>query len=104
MRDFVHVRDVARANVIALRAPNGVCGAFNIASGTPRSVGELADALADAAGADAPRPERTGEFRVGDVRHIFASPDRAVSELGFHAQEDFAAGMREFAAAPLRSA
>ncbi len=101
-RDFVHVRDVARANALALQADTSTVGAFNIASGQPRSVGDLADALCDAATDAAPRPVRTGEYRRGDVRHIFASPERAARELGFRAEEDFAKGMCEFAAAPLR--
>ena len=47
----------------------------------------------------------TGDFRLGDVRHVFASADSAAEQrLGFRAQEDFAAGMAEFAHAPLRSA
>jgi dTDP-L-rhamnose 4-epimerase len=45
----------------------------------------------------------TGEYRLGDVRHIFASAQRAAQELGFQAREDFAEGMREFASAPLRA-
>ena len=94
-RDFVHVRDVARANVTALRS--GTPGAFNVASGTPRSVGEMARTLARG------EVEVTGEWRAGDVRHVFASPARAETELGFSAVEDFAAGMREFRAAKLRS-
>ncbi|HEV3045892.1 MAG TPA: NAD-dependent epimerase/dehydratase family protein [Solirubrobacteraceae bacterium] len=92
-RDFVHVRDVARANVLALNADSAITGAFNVASGRPRSVGELADTLADAAGADAPRPVRTGEYRRGDVRHVFASPALAERVLGFRACESFAEGM-----------
>jgi len=103
LRDFVHVRDVARANVLALTAPEPVPGAFNVASGQPRSIGDVADALADAAGPQAPRPQVTGRFRVGDVRHVFASPERASRALGFRAREDFAAGMRELAGARLRS-
>jgi dTDP-L-rhamnose 4-epimerase len=97
-RDFVHVRDVARANVLALTADDGIGGAFNVASGCPRSVGELADTLADAAGAGAPRPLITGEYRRGDVRHVFASPRLAEQQLGFRARESFVEGMREFAA------
>lgn len=103
LRDFVHVRDVARANVLALSAPAALAGAFNVASGQPRGVGDLADKLVEAAGSDAPRALRTGEFRLGDVRHVFASPSKAARKLGFQAREDFAEGMREFAAAPLRS-
>ncbi len=102
LRDFVHVRDVARANVGALLSEIPVPGAFNVASGQPRSVGEMAHALADAFGPGAPGPVITGEFRLGDVRHIVASPRRAERELGFRAQVPFEEGMREFALAPLR--
>jgi dTDP-L-rhamnose 4-epimerase len=44
----------------------------------------------------------TGEFRLGDVRHIVASPEGAACDLGFRAQIRFAEGMAEFASAPLR--
>jgi dTDP-L-rhamnose 4-epimerase len=115
LRDFVHVRDVACANVIALTADHPPAGALNVASGHPRSVGEMASALAAAARADTagggepetidvPVPVVTGEFRLGDVRHVFASAERAARELGFAAREDFDAGMAEFATAPLRAA
>jgi dTDP-L-rhamnose 4-epimerase len=103
LRDFVHVRDVARANLVALCGEEPIPGAFNVASGTPRSILEMATALADAIGPGAPAPVVTGEFRLGDVRHVFAAADRARAELGFAAQEEFAAGMAEFARAPLRN-
>jgi dTDP-L-rhamnose 4-epimerase len=102
-RDFVHVRDVARANVAALTAPDPVVGAFNIGSGQPRTVGQMAHALWTAARGSAPPPVVTGEYRLGDVRHIVASTNRAASELGFRAEIGFADGMTEFAAAPLRA-
>jgi dTDP-L-rhamnose 4-epimerase len=86
IRDFVHVTDVARANLVALAARHP--GAFNVASGRPRRLLDLADALADAFGPDAPRPEVVGGWRAGDVRHVFASPDRARAALGFTATTD----------------
>jgi dTDP-L-rhamnose 4-epimerase len=101
-RDFVHVRDVAHANVLALTGGEPVPGAFNVCSGTPRTVGEMAGALADAMGADAPRPVVTGEYRLGDVRHVFASASRARDVLGFTAAVPFSEGMAEFARAELR--
>jgi dTDP-L-rhamnose 4-epimerase len=101
-RDFVHVRDVAEANLLALLSPEPVPGAFNVASGTPRTVLDMAEALARAFGHDS-APEVTGEWRAGDVRHVFASADRAAERLGFRAREDFEGGMREFATAPLRA-
>jgi dTDP-L-rhamnose 4-epimerase len=101
LRDFIHVADIARANVAAL-ARRGPAAAFNVATGTPRPILAVAEALCDAAGPDAPRPEVTGEFRLGDVRHVFADPARARDELGFAAEVDLARGMAEFAGAELR--
>ncbi|GAA3424542.1 NAD-dependent epimerase/dehydratase family protein [Streptosporangium nondiastaticum] len=99
-RDFVHVRDVARANLAALGGGvPGTPAAYNIASGEPRTVGEMALALAGEG--DGPAPVVTGEYRLGDVRHIVASPRRAEAELGFRAGIRFADGMREFRTAPL---
>jgi dTDP-L-rhamnose 4-epimerase len=89
LRDFVHVLDVARANVIALTRPDPKHGAFNVASGTPRTVKHLAETLAAAHGIDAPKPIVTGQYRLGDVRHVFASSERAAAELGFSATEPF---------------
>jgi dTDP-L-rhamnose 4-epimerase len=91
LRDFVHVRDVARANVLALTAREPRPGAFNVCSGAPRSIGQMAAALANGG----PAPQVTGGYRLGDVRHVFADPSRARNELGFRATEDFAAGMAE---------
>ncbi len=101
-RDFVHVRDVARANVLAMCAHEPVAGTFNVASGTARTVGDLAVALSAAAAPAAPAPEVTGGYRLGDVRHVFAATDRARDHLGFTAQVLFAEGMHEFAHARLR--
>ncbi|MEV6846257.1 NAD-dependent epimerase/dehydratase family protein [Actinoplanes sp. NPDC051411] len=101
-RDFVHVRDVAAANLAALDATAGAEGwrAYNVASGRPATVGGMAAGLALAAGG--PEPVVTGEFRRGVVRHVVASPARAEAELGFRAQITLADGLAEFAHAPLR--
>jgi dTDP-L-rhamnose 4-epimerase len=99
-RDFVHVRDVARANLAALPAGRpGTVTAYNIASGTPHTIADMAAALASAHGG--PHPVTTGEYRLGDVRHIVASPSRATTDLGFTAAIPFDQGMKEFATAPL---
>lgn len=101
-RDFVHVRDVAEANVLALTSAEPVDGPLNVASGTPHTVLEMADALCDAFGPDAPRPEVVGGWRDGDVRHVTASTARIEQTLGYRASVDLADGMAEFAHAPLR--
>ena len=103
-RDFVHVRDVARANLLALSAvsdrADGTLRCYNVASGEPHTVGEMAGALAGAFGDI--EPVVTGEYRLGDVRHIVASSEGAARDLGFRAQTRFATGIAEFARAPLR--
>lgn len=104
LRDFVHVSDVARANRAALLADVDDLGArfvaCNVASGTPRSVLDAARALSAAFGG--PPPLVVGGFRVGDVRHVFASPSRAGELLGFRARVGFEEGMAAFASCPLR--
>ncbi|MEJ7784098.1 MAG: NAD-dependent epimerase/dehydratase family protein [Solirubrobacteraceae bacterium] len=99
-RDFVHVRDVAGANLLALTGD--ARGTFNIASGEPRTVADMARALAAAAGPEAPAPVITGEYRRGDVRHVVADPGRARRELGFDAKVTFTSGVEEFSRAALR--
>ncbi|MFG3551897.1 NAD-dependent epimerase/dehydratase family protein [Streptomyces sp. NPDC047725] len=101
-RDFVHVRDVATANVAALEAgtPTGTLAVYNTGSGDPRTVGEMATALSAAYGG--PEPVVTGEYRLGDVRHITADSSRLRAELGWRPRVGFAEGMREFARAELR--
>ena len=107
-RDFVHVTDVAAANLLALGAtgdgtqvPAGGAHSYNVASGHPHTVGEMAAALAGEFGGGLV-PEITGDFRLGDVRHIVASPAAAEQGLGFRAQAGFTEGVAEFARAPLR--
>lgn len=85
-RDFVHVHDVARANVLALTADVAVDGPLNVASGRPRTVLELAEAACE--GTDLV-PEVVGGARLGDVRHIVASPASAEARLGFVAAAPF---------------
>jgi dTDP-L-rhamnose 4-epimerase len=103
MRDFVHVDDIARANVAAVERvaghPDGVT-AYNVCSGHPRTIGQLAAALAEAL--SGPAPLVTGRHRAADVRHVVASPQAATRGLGFTAQVVPEVGMHAFASAPLR--
>ncbi|OBB82621.1 NAD(P)-dependent oxidoreductase [Mycobacterium sp. 852002-30065_SCH5024008] len=100
MRDFVHVDDVAAANLAATQEIDGFT-AVNVCSGRPVSILQVAGALCDARGG-ALSPVITGQYRSGDVRHIVADPSRAAEVLGFRAAIDPAEGLHEFAFAPLR--
>ncbi len=102
-RDFVHVTDVAAANVAALEAtgaPDAVAfRAYNIGSGTPHTVADLARALT--VGTEL-TPRITGGYRLGDVRHVTADSSRARAELGWLPATSFEDGMRRFVTDPLR--
>jgi dTDP-L-rhamnose 4-epimerase len=99
-RDFVHVADVAAANVRALDASAEGTGprAYNIASGRASTVLSMAAALSGVMGG--PAPVITGEFRAGDVRHVVASPERARRELGFAARVALDEGIADLTGAP----
>jgi dTDP-L-rhamnose 4-epimerase len=102
-RDFVHVTDVAVANVRALSTdlPAGALTAVNVCSGEPHTIGDLARTLAAAMGGLP--PEVVGGARPGDVRHVVADPARARALLGFRATVGFEAGVGAFATDPLRA-
>jgi dTDP-L-rhamnose 4-epimerase len=100
MRDFVHVDDVAVANLAAMAGRDGFT-AVNVCSGQPISILEVATALCNACDGSV-NPVITGQYRSGDVRHIVADPTRAGEVLGFRAAIDPREGLREFAFAPLR--
>jgi dTDP-L-rhamnose 4-epimerase len=105
MRDFVHVDDVAAANVAAVEAGLDGFDAFNVCSGRPVSILDVAAALCRArSDLGNTAPVVTGQYRSGDVRHIVADPAKAARLLGFRAVIDPADGLREFATAPLRGA
>ncbi len=108
MRDFVEVSDVAGANLAALTRlaelpPDGEPShrAYNVASGDPRPILDLAVRLAELLAG--PSPEVAGGGRPGDVRHIVADPGLAVRELGFRPEVTFDEGLRRFAEAPMRA-
>lgn len=105
MRDFIHLDDVVRANLLAVaqvpERPAYIASAYNVCSGHPISIGDVARALSGPL-ANAPEPLITGEYRPGDVRHIVASPELATAELGFTASIGPDEGLARFASAPLR--
>ncbi len=95
-RDFVFVKDVARANLAALEAGAHTAGrAFNVATGQSRSIREALDAMQQVLGT-ALEPEY-GPGRPGDVRHSLADASLIRDSLGWQAEVDFAEGIRQFA-------
>jgi dTDP-L-rhamnose 4-epimerase len=95
-RDFVHVRDVARAWRLALENPASAGSVFNVGSGRSISILELAYAVARVMGVDV-APEITGEYRIGDIRHCFADISAARGALGFEPDIPLDTGLAELA-------
>jgi dTDP-L-rhamnose 4-epimerase len=96
-RDFVHVRDVARAFGDALALPEAAGQTFNIGSGQDRSVTQVACSLAGAMGKNDVEPEIVGKARIGDIRHCFCDTTLAADKLGFRATQNFETGLAELA-------
>jgi dTDP-L-rhamnose 4-epimerase len=96
-RDFVHVRDVAHACLLALQTDRGIGGVFNIGSGESRTILSVAHDLARAIGKPSISPQVPGKYRLGDIRHCFADIAKAEAELGYSPQVDFQSGLEELA-------
>lgn len=103
-RSFIHVRDVAAANIAAIdslsSASRAGFRAYNVGADEVRTIGDVAAALSRFSAG--PAPIVTGEYRLGDVRHVTASSELIKAELGWAPAVGFSEGMQEFATAPLR--
>jgi dTDP-L-rhamnose 4-epimerase len=97
IRDLVHVSDVARATAAGMDAPLAPGRVMNVATGRRVTIAQLAGMLAQALGRDDLRPDITGEFRAGDIRHCFADTALAEELLGFSARRSLADGLPELA-------
>jgi dTDP-L-rhamnose 4-epimerase len=94
-RDFVHVRDLARACVMALEYEAAADVTLNIGSGRSYSVLEIAERLARVLGRSCIVPEVSGRYRAGDIRHCFADISRASALLGYSPRIDLDSGLAE---------
>jgi dTDP-L-rhamnose 4-epimerase len=96
-RDFVSVHDVARACRLALEVPDAAGRIFNIGSGQPYSVLEIATKVAKAVGHSEIEPQVSGKYRVGDIRHCFADVRLARRLLGYEPEVSLEQGLEELA-------
>jgi dTDP-L-rhamnose 4-epimerase len=96
-RDFVDVRDVAEALLLAVEYGGSGAHTLNVGTGRPLSVREVAEALARHLGREIP-PQYLQRYRAGDIRHCFADPTRARAVLGFEARHRFEDGLPELVA------
>jgi UDP-glucose 4-epimerase len=92
--DFIHVRDIARCNILGARA-KASDEVFNVASGTETSLAELAAALASVMGQGHLTPEFQAERAVNPVPRRLAATAKAERLLGFRSTVSLEQGLRE---------
>ena len=93
-RDFVHVSDIVRANLLALDTDRADYRAVNVGTGRPISIREVAQLLAEGLGRDI-EPEVVAKYREGDIRHCVADITRARELLGYEPRVALEEGMPE---------
>ncbi len=96
-RDFVSVYDLARACRLALEVPEAAGQVFNVGGGRPFSVSEVAAKMACVLNCETIRPEITGKYRVGDIRHCYADLTLARNVLGYEPRVSLDEGLTELA-------
>lgn len=92
-RDFVHVSDIVRANLLAMEREEMDYGAFNVGTGRSLTILDVAETLSQHLDGQRP-PEIVHKFRSGDIRHCFANVSR-LQALGYQPQMHFEEGMAE---------
>jgi dTDP-L-rhamnose 4-epimerase len=96
MRDFVSVRDIVRANMLAMEQPESDGEVINVGCGKPITITRVAELLAQALGREV-APVITQKFRAGDIRHCYADISKAQRLLGYEPQVTHEEGFRELA-------
>lgn len=94
-RDFVHVSDIVRANLLALESDVADGRVYNVGTGRRLDLLEMVDALRHRLGG--PEPEIVGKYRKGDIRHCYADIDRIREDLGFEPEVTFEDGIDDLA-------
>jgi dTDP-L-rhamnose 4-epimerase len=94
-RDFIHVKDLSRACLLALENPSADFKTLNVGTGQPSTILDIGRAIASELNQPSDNFIVRNQFRAGDIRHCFADTSRTKSVLGFRAEIEFAAGVRE---------
>ena len=78
-RDFVHVSDIVQANLLAMTSENMKYQAFNVGTGRPVTILEVAETQKELLNSES-KLDITSDFRAGDIRHCFSD----VSQISIH--------------------
>jgi dTDP-L-rhamnose 4-epimerase len=93
-RDFIHVSDIVRANLLVMRRREADYEAYNVGTGRATSVLRVAQLLGQYLESTV-EPSVTGKFRAGDIRHCIADPAKIRRQLGFEPRVAFERGLSD---------
>ena len=97
-RDFIHVSDIVRANLLAMEKPEADGEVFNVGTGRRTALLEMAHGLAQRLRPEGDlAPQVAGTFREGDIRHCFADVTKIRKTLGFEAEVPLERGYDDLA-------
>lgn len=97
MRDFVNIRDIVQANLLALTRDGGDGMALNVGSGRPVSISQVGRRIAEMLGVEI-EPSIPDIYRAGDIRHCYGDISLISERLGYKPQVDFSDGVAELVA------
>ena len=94
MRDFIFVKDIAKANILAMEKKAADYEIFNVGTGIPTTVLNIADTLIKLYKKYL-KPQVVNKYRAGDIRHCYADITKIRTKLGFRPSYTLEQGMAE---------
>ena len=92
-RDFIHVRDIVQANILAMEKKEANFEIFNVGMGRKLTILDMANILIKKLGADGLAPELVNKYREGDIRHCYADVSKIKEKLGYEPRVRFEDGI-----------
>lgn len=92
-RDFIHVRDIVQANILAMEKEEANFEVFNVGMGRKLTILDMANILIKKLGADELAPELVNKCREGDIRHCYADITKIRQKLGYEPRVKFEDGI-----------
>jgi len=93
-RDFIHVKDIVQANLLALKKQEADYNVFNVGTGHPVTILEVANSLIQKLNPSI-KPQIINKFREGDIRHCYSDISKIKEKLGFEPKISFEQGFSD---------
>ena len=93
-RDFVYIEEIVKANMLALNSKNASGDVFNIGTGTPTSINQIAETIKDALNKKDLK-NKYADPRPTDIRHGYANIEKARKILGYNPNFSINEGIKQ---------